>query len=160
MSGERSGRPEARVEGLAFVDSNVLVYAHDRSAGAKREAARDLIEGLWEEHSGRLSVQVLQEFFVNVTRKLANPMGAREAREIIADFSHWGLHRPGAPDVLAAIDVHRRTGISFWDAMIVRSASSQGCGVLFSEDLNDGQAYEGVRVKNPFGQAAEGARDR
>lgn len=138
-------------EGVAFVDSNVLVYAHDTSAGRKREVARALLEELWRQHSGRLSIQVLQEFFVSVTgKKMTNPLGAGEAREVLEDFSYWPVHRPGAPDVLAAIDVHRRRGISFWDAMIVRSAASQGCSVLLSEDLNAGQAYERVRVENPF----------
>lgn len=140
------------VEGLVFVDSNVLLYAHDRSAGAKRETAGTLIEHLWEERSGCLSVQVLQEFFVNVTRKLSSPLEVSQAREVISDYTYWRVHRPGTVDVLAAIDVHRRTGISFWDAMIVRSAASQGCGLLYSEDLNEGQLYDGVRVENPFSQ--------
>ncbi len=148
MSDERPG-------GFAFVDSNVLIYAHDEGAGVKREAARAVVERLWEERSGRLSVQVLQEFFVNATvrsgrRKLEAPLDVQEAREVVEDFSRWGVHRPGAADVLAAIDIHRRVGISFWGAMIVQSASSQGCEVLFSEDLNDGQIYEGVRLENPF----------
>lgn len=150
MSGNVGGRPDF-VEGPAFVDSNVLIYAHDLSAGTKHKAARELIERLWEERLGRLSVQVLQEFFVNVTRKLANPLEAGEAREVISDYTYWRVYRPGAPGVLAAIDLHRRTGISFWDAMIVRSAASQGCEVLYSEDLNEGQSYNGVRVENPFG---------
>lgn len=141
--------------GFAFVDSNILIYAHDESAGIKREAARAVIERLWEERSGRLSVQVLQEFFVNATsrsgrRKLERPLEVQEAREVVEDYSRWVVHRPGAADVLAAIDIHHRVGISFWDAMIVQSASSQGCEVLFSEDLNDGQIYEGVRLENPF----------
>lgn len=147
MNAERSG--------LAFVDSNVLIYAHDESAGTKREVARAVVGRLWEESSGRLSVQVLQEFFVNATlrsgrRKLESPLDVQEAREVVEDFSRWGVHRPGAADVLAAIDIHRRVDISFWDAMIVHSASSQGCEVLLSEDLNDGQIYEGVRLENPF----------
>jgi predicted nucleic acid-binding protein len=141
--------------GFAFVDSNILIYAHDESAGIKREAASAIIERLWEERSGRLSVQVLQEFFVNATarsgkRKSGEPLDAREAREVVEDYSRWEVHRPGADDVLAAIDIHQRMGISFWDAMIVQSASSQGCEVLYSEDLNDGQIYEGVRLENPF----------
>lgn len=147
MNAERSG--------LAFVDSNVLIYAHDEGAGIKRDAAMAVVERLWKERSGRLSVQVLQEFFVNATvrsgrRKLEDPLDVQEAREVVEDYSRWEVHRPGAADVLAAIDIHRRVGISFWDAMIVQSASSQGCEVLFSEDLNDGQVYEGVRLENPF----------
>ena len=133
-----------------FVDTNILLYAHDDSAGDKREQARALVEQLWESREGCLSVQVLQEFFVNATRKIAKPLNAAAAKEIAADFSRWYLHIPGADDVLAAIGIHQRTGISFWDAMIVRSAAEIGCTVLYSEDLNVGQEYSGVRVENPF----------
>ena len=93
---------------------------------------------------------MLQEFFVNATRKIAKPLDAGAAKEIVADFSRWYLHVPGADDALAAIGIHQRTGISFWDAMIVRSAAEIGCAVLYSEDLNAGQEYSGVRVENPF----------
>ena len=133
-----------------FVDTNILLYAHDDSAGGKRDQARALVEQLWESRDGCLSVQVLQEFFVNVTRKIAKPLDAARAKEIVADFSRWYLHVPAADDVLAAIGIHQRTGISFWDAMIVRSAAEIGCAVLYSEDLNAGQEYSGVRVENPF----------
>lgn len=158
MSGNAGERPAvdedpALDKGPVFLDSNILIYAHDQSAGARREVARELIERLWEERSGRLSVQVLQEFFVNVTRKLASPLDAGQAREVISDFSYWPVHRPGASDVLGAIAIHRYTGISFWDAMIVTSAASQHCEVLYSEDLNEGQAYDGVQIVNPFSQA-------
>lgn len=132
------------------MDSNVLIYAHDRSAGPKHEVARNLIETLWRRGSGYVSVQVLQEFFVNVTRKLQKPLDPEQAREVVEDFSYWKVHRPGSQDVLAAIDIHRHSQISFWDAMIVRSAATAGCEVLYSEDLNSGQTYEGVRVENPF----------
>ncbi|HEY6310017.1 MAG TPA: PIN domain-containing protein [Streptosporangiaceae bacterium] len=133
-----------------FVDTNILVYAHDDSAGAKRDQARALVEQLWESRDGCLSVQVLQEFFVSVTRKIAKPLDAETAEEIIADLSHWHGHVPAADDVLGAIGIHQRTGISFWDAMIVRSAAEMGCAVLYSEDLNAGQEYSGVLAENPF----------
>jgi predicted nucleic acid-binding protein len=107
-----------------FVDTSILVYAHDDSAGHKRDQARALVEQLWESRDGCLSVQVLQEFFVSVTRKIAKP--------------------------LDAVGIHQRTGISFWDAMIVRSAAEMGCAVLYSEDLNAGQDYSGVPLENPF----------
>ncbi len=135
-----------------FVDTNILLYAHDDSAGEKRDQARALVERLWESRQGCLSVQVLQEFVVNATRKIARPLDTATAKEIVADFSRWYLHVPGADDVLAAIGIHQRTGISFWDAMIVRSAAEIGCAVLYSEDLNAGQDYSGVRVENPFKQ--------
>jgi len=133
-----------------FVDTNVLVYAHDDSAGGKRDQARALVEQLWESRDGCLSVQVLQEFFVTVTRKIAKPLDAETAKAIVADLSRWHLHVPAADDVLAAIGIHQRTGNSFWDAMIVRSAAEIGCIVLYSEDLNAGQEYSGVSVENPF----------
>ena len=133
-----------------FVDTNILVYAHDDSAGGKRDQAWALNEQLREARDGGLSVPVLQEFFVTVTRKIAKPLNAEAAREIVADYSRWHLHVPAADDVLAAIGIHQRTGISFWDAMIVRGAAESGCEVLYSEDLNAGQEYSGVRVENPF----------
>lgn len=133
-----------------FVDTNILLYAHDDSAGRKQVQARTLVEQLWESRDGCLSVQVLQEFFVNATRKIAKPLNAETAKEIVADYSRWHLHVPAAGDVLAAIGIHQRTGISFWDAMIVRSAAEIGCAVLYSEDLSAGQDYLGVRVDNPF----------
>jgi predicted nucleic acid-binding protein len=139
-----------------FVDTNILIYAHDDSAGGKRDQARVLVEQLWESRDGCLSVQVLQEFFVNVTRKIAKPLDAETAKEIIADLSRWYLHVPAADDVLAAIGIHQHTGISLWDAMIVRSAAEIGCTVLYSEDLNAGQQYAGVRVENPFQSRDDG----
>ena len=109
-----------------------------------------LLEQLWESREGCLSVQVLQEFFVNITRTIAKPLGTETAKEIVDDFSRWRLHVPAADDVLGAIGIHQRTGISFWDAMIVRSAAEMGCTALYSEDLNPGQEYSGVRAENPF----------
>lgn len=133
-----------------FVDTNVLVYAHDSSAGGKHARARELVEALWDTGEGCLSIQVLQEFFVAVTRKVGNPMGAETASELVADLARWRVHAPGPEDVLAAIETHRRQSISFWDAMIVRSSGVLGCPLLYSEDLNAGQLYDGVEVRNPF----------
>ena len=97
-----------------------------------------------------MSVQVLQEFFRVVTRKLYPPMSAEEARVIVADLAKWPCHRPGGADVLAAIDLQEELKISFWDAMILNSARQMGCSVLWTEDLNDGQRYAGVLVRDPF----------
>jgi predicted nucleic acid-binding protein len=133
-----------------FVDTNILVYAHDISAGDKHERARTLLEQLWTTREGCLSVQIMQEFFVNVTRKIPKPLDAAVAKEVIADLSRWRVHVPAADDVLGAIGLHQRTGISFWDAMMVRSAIEIGCEVIYSEDLNHGQLYDGARVENPF----------
>lgn len=133
-----------------FVDTNVLVYAHDLSAGEKHDQARALLEDLWDSRDGCLSIQVLQEFFVTTTRKIPKPLKASSAARIIADLARWHMHAPDARDVLAAIDIHQQTGASFWDAMILRSAKELGCQLLHSEDLNHGQTYAGVRVSNPF----------
>jgi predicted nucleic acid-binding protein len=133
-----------------FVDTNVLVYAHDVTAGDKHESARALIEELWRTRKGCVSVQVLQEFFVTTTRKIPKPVDASVAVRIISDLAGWHVHAPTVNDVLAAIDIHDRTGASFWDAMILRSAKELGCKTLHSEDLNSGQIYEGIQVRNPF----------
>lgn len=135
---------------LVFVDTNVLVYSYDLSAGKKHERARGLVEDLWRTRRGCISVQVLQEFFVNVTRKIPAPLPTSIARELIQDLAHWRTHAPDERSVLAAIDLHERAGLSFWDAMILRSAVSLGCETLYTEDLNAGQSYEGVVVENPF----------
>ena len=133
-----------------FVDTNVLVYAYDVTAGGKHVRARGLIEELWNTREGCLSVQVLQEFFVTTTRKIPKPIDPQAAARIIGDLARWHVHAPTASDVLAAIDIHQRTGASFWDAMVLRSAKELGCKTLHSEDLNAGQIYEGVEVRNPL----------
>ena len=141
---------EARGRDRRFVDTNLFVYAHDESAEHKREVARVLIAGLWESREGCASVQVLQELFVNLTRKVPKPMPVRDVASLVEDLSAWTVHAPGPRDVLSAIELHERVGVSFWDAMILTSARSLGCRVLYSEDLNAGQSYDGVRVVNPF----------
>ncbi|MEX2395219.1 MAG: PIN domain-containing protein [Actinomycetota bacterium] len=132
-----------------FVDSNVLVYSHDSSERDKRELARSLLVRLWEERAGAMSIQVLQEFVVATTTKVPSPIDADIAARIIGAYASWTIHRPDAMDVIEAMTIAERNGISFWDAMIVRSASRLGCQILWSEDLNPGQTYEGVEVRNP-----------
>jgi predicted nucleic acid-binding protein len=134
----------------AFVDANVLVYALDASAGTKKAAAERLLADLWETGTGCLSVQVLQEFYVTVTRKVAQPLAIDEAQDRVREFAAWNVFAPTAPDVLAAIDLHKRLQLGFWDAMIVHAAAQSGCDVLWTEDLQDGQIVQGVRVRNPF----------
>ncbi|MCC7018559.1 MAG: PIN domain-containing protein [Ardenticatenales bacterium] len=135
---------------LTFVDTNILIYAHDRSAGHKHEVARDLIRSLWDSGRGCLSVQVLQEYYVNITRKVPHPLNVAEAADIVSDLSTWDVHTPTAADVLDAIRLAERYGITFWDAMILASAQSLGCEVVWSEDLNASQRYGSVQVLNPL----------
>lgn len=139
--------------GPEFVDANVLVYAFDASAKIKQAMARELIERLWASGTGCLSVQVLQEFFVTVTRKVAKPLTVDEAADRIREFSAWKVFAPSADDVLAVIAIQQQAEISFWDAMIVRAAAEAQCDVLWTEDLNDGQSIRGVRIRNPFVKA-------
>jgi predicted nucleic acid-binding protein len=135
---------------LQFVDTNVLIYAHDVSAGQKRVRARELLREFWQSGEGCLSIQVLQEFYVNVTRKVARPLESHLAAQIIADLAVWTLHSPGVEDVLDAIRLQDRHSISFWDAMILTSAIQLGCQTIWSEDLNPGQIYGPVTVLSPF----------
>ena len=136
--------------GREFVDADVLVYAFDASAKAKQAVAKDLIERLWDSGTGCLSVQVLQEFFVTVTRKVARPLPVEEAADRIRELSAWKVFAPGADDVLAAIAIQQQSSLSFWDAMIVRAAAEAQCDVLWTEDLSDGQSIRGVHIRNPF----------
>lgn len=133
-----------------FVDTNVLVYAYDVSAGAKHVAAMRLVARLWEAGTGCLSVQVLQEFFVAVTRKVADPLTADEAAVRIRELSAWKVFTPVAEDVVQAIALHGRAKVSFWDALVIHAAAELGCDVLWTEDLGHGQLIHGVRVRDPF----------
>jgi predicted nucleic acid-binding protein len=133
-----------------FVDTNVLVYAFDQSAGEKRDRARSVLDQLWSDMRGRLSIQVLQEFYVAVTQKVPRPMEQETAAGIVRDLSYWRLHAPVTEDVLGAIGLQQRYMSSFWDAMIIWSAQQLSCGEVWSEDLREGQDYDGVRVANPF----------
>lgn len=133
-----------------FVDSNVLVYAHDVTAGKKREIAKELLERLWIDARGCLSIQTLQEFVVNATRKVPKPITVERAQEVVRALSDWTVHSPEPHDVVAALDRQVRYKISFWDAMILESAARLGCSLLWSEDLSSGQVYHGVEVRDPF----------
>ena len=135
---------------LQFVDTNILVYAHDTSAGKKHIRATELIRELWQSGGGCSSIQVLHEFYVTVTRKVAKPLAPEVAAQIIADLSVWQVHRPGVQDLLDAIRLQHRYETSFWDAMIIASAIQLGCRTIWSEDLNPGQVYEQLRVLDPF----------
>jgi len=133
-----------------FIDSNVLVYAFDSTAGSKNDRARRLLAALWSTKGGCLSLQVLQEFYVTVTGRISRPLAHDEAARRVAHYSEWHLHEPGKRDLLAAIELRRELRISFWDALIIHSARQLECSLLWTEDLNDGQRYGGVLVRNPF----------
>jgi predicted nucleic acid-binding protein len=132
----------------SFFDTNVLVYADDKSAPAKQRRSVELVAEHRRSKSGVVSYQVLQEYFVTVTRKLRlDPAIARRKIELIAEFD---VAAPDLNDILAAIDLHRLHNISFWDALILRSAKNSGCSVLYSEDMQASRMIEGLQIVNPF----------
>jgi predicted nucleic acid-binding protein len=138
------------MSGKSFVDTNILVYAHDFTQGAKHERARALVEKLWESGDGIMSTQVLQELCINLRRKSVRPLSVEETRKLIEDYSRWDIVVNTADSVLQALDFESRYQISFWDALIVQAAASCEAAVLYSEDLSDGQSYGAVRVVNPL----------
>ncbi len=132
----------------SFFDTNILIYADDKVAPRKQRRALDLVAEHRRARTGVVSLQVLQEYFVAVTRKLGVDAAiARRKVELIAEFDVASLD---VPDILAAIDLHRLHGFSFWDALILRAAKQAGCTVLFSEDMQDMREVDGVRIVNPF----------
>ncbi len=135
-----------------FVDTNVLIYAHDVDAGAKCEAATSLLRKLWEERSGVLSTQVLQEFYVNVTRKIPHPISKESARLVVSSYVVWCVDTTPA-EISTAFRIEDECRIGFWDALIVASALKSGANRIVSEDLNAGQTIAGIRIENPFATA-------
>jgi predicted nucleic acid-binding protein len=133
-----------------FVDTNILMYAHDVSAGATHERAKALVEELWRDRTGVVSTQVLQELSVNLRRKAGRPLDARATRDIVADYLTWQVVVNGGESILDALDLAVRYEISFWDALVVQAAQASGAEVLYSEGLSDGQKYGSVRVTNPL----------
>jgi predicted nucleic acid-binding protein len=134
-----------------FVDTNILMYAHDTAAGAKHERAKALVEQLWRDRTGVVSTQVLQELAVNLRRKADRPLGAKATREVVADYLTWQVVVNGGDSILEALDLEERYRISFWDALVIQAAQASGAEVLYSEDLSDGQRYGEMRVVNPLG---------
>ena len=132
----------------SFFDTNILVYADDKAMPAKQRRAIELVAEHRRAGTGVLSSQVLQEYFVTVTCKLrVDAKIARRKVELLAEFD---LVVPDLDDILAAIDLHRLHGFSFWDGLVLRAAKEAACVVLFSEDLQSGRVIDGVQIVNPF----------
>lgn len=136
------------MSGRSFLDSNILVYSDDHDQPDKQAKALDLLEEARLSGKGVLSTQVLQEYFVSVTKKLRVP--APVAREKVEIFSHFAVVLIGVEDVLAAIDYHRLHRFSFWDSLVIRSALSSGCTLLYTEDIQHGRRIDGLEIVNPF----------
>ena len=133
-----------------FVDTNILVYAHDRSAGLKHQRAQTLLEQLWDSGQGVLSTQVLQELCINLRRKIHRPLPVEEVRLLIRDYATWEVVTNTPESILQALDIEQRYKTSFWDALILQAAESSGASILYSQDLATGQRYRKVRVINPL----------
>jgi len=133
-----------------FLDTNVLIYAYDVSAGERREKAEKILVDLWESGQGLLSTQVLQEFFVSVTRKIPHPLALKAAKQIINDLLSWDIVVNDGDSILEAIELHSSHKYSFRDSLIIQAAIKGGASLLLSEDLSGGQSIRGVTIKNPF----------
>jgi predicted nucleic acid-binding protein len=133
-----------------FVDTNIVVYAYDVSASGKHVAAADIMKDLWNTGEGIVSTQVLQEFFVTITKKVPHPLDTMDAKEIVRDLLRWKTVVVDGETVLEAIDIHRRRQYSFWDSLIIASAMEGGAATLLSEDLSHGELIKGIHIVNPF----------
>jgi predicted nucleic acid-binding protein len=137
-------------EDKIFIDTNIIIYAYDVTAGNKHKVARNILTELWNSGMGVISTQVLQEFFVNAIQKIPRPIDKKLAKEIVRDFLKWNVVVSNGDSILDAIDICVKYGYSFWDSMIIEAAIKGGAAVLMSEDLQDGQVISGVIIRNPF----------
>ena len=135
---------------LVFVDTNVLVYTRDASEPEKQQRAQAWMAALWESRAGRTSVQVLNEFYVTVTRKLSPAMPIADARADVLDLGEWNPVVLTDASLRQAWAVEDRYGLSYWDSLIAAAAQSAGCNYLLTEDLQDGMRLDDATVVNPF----------
>ncbi len=134
----------------AFVDTNILVYAHDLDGTGKRKIAQKTLSDLWENGTGTISIQVLHEFYVTVTRKIPKPISIAIARGIIENYLTWPLIMNDEKTMMHATEIEERYRLSFWDALILAAACRAKSEILLTEDLSHDQEIEGIRIVNPF----------
>lgn len=133
-----------------FVDTNVLLYAFDDKDAAKRDRSRDWLSACWQRRCGRLSTQVLNEFYANARRKFSSAISAGDARAEVRRYQHWRPWAIDHPTIESAWAVESRYGLNYWDALMVAAALQQGCTLLLTEDLQHDLLIDGVRILNPF----------
>jgi len=133
-----------------FLDTNIIIYAYDLTAGEKHKIAKKIVLDLWDSGLGTISTQVMQEFFVTATQKIPKPLGTKLAKEIMRDLLKWNVVVNDGESILEAVNILLRYNYSFWDSMIIEAAIKSGAGILLTEDLSDGQIINGVTIKNPF----------
>lgn len=133
-----------------FVDTNVIVYAYDKDAGEKHLIAANIMKELWHSGLGTISTQILQEFYVTLTKKISAPLDIPVVREMIRRLSKWDVLLIDMDTIIRATELQERYRYSFWDSLIIASAIASGARTILSEDLADGQTIQGVSIKNPF----------
>ncbi len=138
------------MKGKVFVDTNILIYAHDLDAGEKYKIANDLVIDLWESRRAVISTQVLLEFYVTLTKKILKPLTGNIAAGIISSYLSWEVIINKPENILLAAEIESHYQISFWDAVIVSAAYEGNVKTIISEDLNHGQYMEGIKIMNPF----------
>lgn len=136
--------------GRFFVDTNLLVYSYDSTAGKKWGVSSELLSLLWKHHNGVFSTQVLQELFVTLTQKVKSPVSPKAAKEIISDLLHWPLIVNDGKSIIRAIDLQLKYKFSFWDSLILQAAIAAKAEFLLSEDFQDRQVVESITIVNPF----------
>lgn len=140
----------AFLDAPVFVDTNVLVYRFDSAEPDKQRRAQQWLDLLWRHGSARISIQVLQELYATVTRKLKEPMSQQEARSVVQALFAWKPVPVDQNIIEGAWFLQDRYSLSWWDALILSAAQITGCQMLLTEDLSHDQLIDGVRIVNPF----------
>lgn len=133
-----------------FLDTNVMIYAYDLEAEYKHKIAKEIVRDFWDNRGALISTQVLQEFYVNVTRKIPRPLSLAKARSIIEQYQVWPIINNNTKSIIRASEIQERYQLSFWDSLIISSAEIGGAKVVLSEDLSHNQYIAGICVQNPF----------
>ena len=143
------------MSGPVFVDTNVIVYAYDTAYPAKQKIAADLLNKLWRGQAGRTSIQVLNELYVTLTRKLARPLRSEEAWDVVHALMVWDPQPIDRSVLLEARQIEQRYRLGWWDSLIISAAQAQGCRMIATEDLQHGMIIDQVLISNPFRAGAQ-----
>jgi len=136
--------------GKIFLDTNIFIYAHNLDAGVKYEKGSRVIKDIWEKGNGIISTQVLQEFYVHLTKNIADPLSPTVARNLARNYLSWEVVHTGPETIFHASEIEEQYGLSFWDSLIVSAASEAKAEKIFTENWIHGQMIEGMLIENPF----------